>query len=160
MHTHYCAFFGVKMRVFIDADGCPVTKICADICKRENTQCIIVCDTSHRIDIEDIKTVYVDKGRDSVDLKISNLITKGDIVVTQDYALASVCLAKKCYAINQNGLVFSNENIESLMFSRYVSKKLRDSGARLKGAKKRSDENDKAFEENFLNLFLMIKNNA
>lgn len=140
------------MRVFIDADGCPVTKLTAEICEKHNTRCVIVCDTSHEFDLENAQTVCVDKGKDSVDLKIANLITKGDIVVTQDYALASICLAKGCYAINQNGLVYSNENIDSLMFSRYVSKRLRDTGMRIKGAKKRQSEKDKMYEKSFLKL--------
>lgn len=146
------------MRVFIDADGCPVTRLTAEICKKNNTRCVIVCDTSHEFDLENTQTICVDKGKDSVDLKIANLITKGDIVVTRDYALASICLAKGCYAINQNGLVYSNENIDLLMFSRYVSKKLRDTGVKIKGAKKRSDENNKTFEENFLNILLINLN--
>ena len=35
------------MKIFIDADGCPVIRIAVRTAKEYNIPCIILCDTSH-----------------------------------------------------------------------------------------------------------------
>ena len=82
-----------------------------------------------------------------MDFKLVNLVREGDIVVTQDYGLAAMCLARKAIPLSQNGMVYTDKNIDQLLFTRYVSKKIRNSGGRLKGPSKRKPEQDKAFEE-------------
>lgn len=134
------------MKIFIDADACPVVDITIRTAEKYNIECVILCDTAHFIERSGAVTVTVEKGADSVDFKLVNMIHEGDIAVTQDYGLAAVCLAKKAYPINQNGLIFSDRNIEKLLYSRFVSKKIRMAGGRTKGPKKRTAEQDKDFE--------------
>lgn len=134
------------MRILIDADGCPVVDITVGLAKRYGVECIILCDTSHEFNRDGAKTVVVEKGADSVDFKIVNLVGEGDIVVTQDYGLAAMCLAMKAIPVSQNGLVYTDKNIDQLLFTRYVSKKIRNAGGRMKGPSKRTPEQDKAFE--------------
>ena len=134
------------MKIFIDADGCPVVDITAAIAKRNSIECFIICDTAHEFQKDGAKTVVVEKGADSVDFKLVNLISAGDIVVTQDYVLAAMCLARKAVPLSQNGLIFTDKNIEELLFSRYVSKKIRNAGGRLKGPSKRTVEQDEKFK--------------
>ena len=126
------------MRVFIDGDGCPVVGETVEISKKYNIECTILCDTSHEIYREGAETIVVEKGADSVDFKLVNLVSEGDVAVTQDYALAAMCLSKKCRVINQNGLEYTDFNIDSLLLSRFIAKKARNSGERLKGPKKRT----------------------
>lgn len=134
------------MKILIDADGCPVVDITVRVAKENNIKCIILCDTSHTFNYDEVETIVVSKGADSADFKIVNMLCKGDIVITQDYGLATMCLAKKAIPINQDGMVYNDLNIDSLLFSRYISKKVRMSGGRLKGPKKRTEEQDKRFE--------------
>lgn len=134
------------MRILIDADGCPVVDITVGLAKSYGVECIILCDTSHEFSRDGAKTVVVEKGADSVDFKIVNLVGEGDIVVTQDYGLAAMCLARKAIPVSQNGLVYTDKNIDQLLFTRYVSKKIRNAGGRMKGPSKRTPEQDKAFE--------------
>ena len=134
------------MQIFIDADGCPVVDLTIKIAKRYSVDCTILCDTSHEFHKDGVETVTVEKGADSVDFKIVNLVRAGDIVVTQDYGLAAMCLARNAVPVSQNGLIFNDKNIEQLLFTRYVSKKIRNAGGRLKGSSKRTPEQDKAFE--------------
>lgn len=134
------------MKILIDADGCPVVDITVRVAKENNIKCIILCDTSHTFNYDEVETIVVPKGADSADFKIVNMLCKGDIVITQDYGLATMCLAKKAIPINQDGMVYNDLNIDSLLFSRYISKKVRMSGGRLKGPKKRTEEQDKRFE--------------
>lgn len=134
------------MRILIDADGCPVVDLTVRLAKKYGIECTILCDTSHEFDRDGAKTVVVEKGADSVDFKIVNLVGEGDIVVTQDYGLAAMCLARKAIPVSQNGLVYTDKNIDQLLFTRYVSKKIRNTGGRMKGPSKRTPEQDKAFE--------------
>ncbi|SFC86793.1 YaiI/YqxD family protein [Ruminococcus albus] len=133
------------MCIFIDADGCPVVKLTLDIAKRHEIPVTIVCDTAHEFSGRGAEVITVSKGADSADFALVNFMAKNDIAVTQDYGLAAMCLAKRAYAINQNGLVYDSDNIDSLLMSRHIAKKLKRSGKHLKGPAKRSADNDKDF---------------
>ena len=134
------------MRVFIDADGCPVVDITVSLSSEYGAEVIIITDTSHIIERENAVTITVDKGADSADFKIANMISHGDIVVTQDYGLAAMCLARGARPVNQNGVIFSDGNIEKMLYTRYVSKEIRRAGGRTKGPKKRTNEQDEDFK--------------
>ena len=133
------------MKIIIDADACPVLDITLEMARKRDISAIIVSDNAHFIVREGAKTVTVDKGTDSADLKIANIAERNDIVVTQDYGLAALCLAKGARALNQNGLIFTDENIENLLHSRFMAKKARLAGKRIKGPSKRTELNDRDF---------------
>lgn len=135
------------MKIFIDADACPVVDITVNTALKYGIECYIICDTSHFIERENAVTVTVEKGSDSADFKIANMISENDICVTQDYGLAAMCLGKRAVSINQNGLVFTDKNIEKLLYTRYVSKKIRMAGGRTKGPHKRTKEQDEDFKK-------------
>ena len=134
------------MRILIDGDGCPVVDLTIKISRKFNIEVIIMCDTSHIFNKDGAKTLVFSKGADSVDFALINLLKKDDIVITQDYGLAAMAINKASYVINQNGLIYSNENIDRLLYSRHISKKIRKSGGRTKGPKKRTKEDDLNFE--------------
>jgi hypothetical protein len=54
-------------------------------------------------------------------------------------------LSKGGLPITQNGLVIDDNNLTMLLTTRYESKKARMAGARLRGPKKRSKDNDDNF---------------
>ncbi len=140
------------MRVLIDADGCPVVKIAVSLCRQTNTPCLILCDTAHCIEFEGVQTLVFDKGADSVDFALVNLVQENDIVITQDYGLASMCLARKARVIHQDGYEYTAQNIDALLTLRHDAAKIRRSGGRLRGAKKRSPTLDHAFATKFLSF--------
>ena len=74
-----------------------------------------------------------------------NLIQPGDIVVTQDYGLAAMCLARNAVVLNQDGMEYTPDNIDALLLQRHTAKKIRNAGGRLKGPSKRRHEQDDAF---------------
>ena len=133
------------MKIFIDADGCPVTKITVDIAKKHKFPCTILCDTSHVINSDYAEVITVCKGADSVDFALVRLISAYDIVVTQDYGLAAMCLGKKAIPISQNGLIFTNDNIDGLLMQRHTAKKIRSTGGRFKAQSKRTRLDDEQF---------------
>lgn len=75
-----------------------------------------------------------------------NQAAPGDIVVTQDYGLAAMCLARSAVPLSQDGMRYTNENMDALLLSRHTARKLRNAGGRLKGPPKRGREQDLAFE--------------
>lgn len=137
------------MKIIIDADACPVVDIAVGIAKERNLECILVCDNTHFIQKDGAETVIVDKGADSADCKIANLTEKRDVVITQDYGLAALVLGKGGKALNQNGLIYSDTNIENLLFTRFIGKKERMAGNRTKGPKKRTAQDDVDFIKAF-----------
>ena len=80
------------MTILIDADGCPVVDLTLQIAKQFDVPVIILCDTFHQIEREGVQTLVFDKGADSVDFALVNRVKPSDIVITQDYELASMCL--------------------------------------------------------------------
>lgn len=134
------------MKIYIDADGCPVVKNTLKIADRFCVSCVIICDTAHRIEHEGAETIVVSQGADSVDFRLVNLINKGDIVITQDYGLAAMCLGKNAIVLHQDGKRYTEENISGLLEFRAISKKIRRSGGRTKGLPKRTVQQDLDFE--------------
>ena len=134
------------MTVLIDADGCPVTDITVRLCRKFHIPCTLLCDTAHEFHRDGAETLVVDKGSDSVDFALVNRVHSGDLVITQDYGLASMCLARRCRVLHQDGWEYTLDNIDALLLVRHESRKHRASGGRFKGPKKRTAQQDKAFE--------------
>lgn len=143
---------GDMMKIFIDADGCPVVDIAVRIAKKYGVECTIICDTSHSIQRESAKTITVDKGADSADFRLVNLVSSGDIAITQDYGLAAMCLSKRAIVLNQDGKQYTEDNISGLLELRAVSAKIRRNGGRTKGLPKRTAQQDKDFEKAFIEM--------
>lgn len=140
------------MRIVVDADACPVKSIITEVAKSFNVEVYMVVDTSHIIKDTYAKVFTVDKGSDSADIYLINLAQRGDIVVTQDYGVAAMALGKGAYAINQNGLVYDESNIDSLLLARHIGKKIRRAGGKTNSVPKRTKDDDKRFEEVFSQL--------
>lgn len=144
------------MNIFIDGDGCPVIDLTIKTAKSFHIEVIIICDTAHEIYRKDAKTVIVSTGADSADFKLVNMIRPGDIVVTQDYGLAAMCLARKAYPLNQNGMIYTENNIDALLLARHTAKKIRKTGGRLKGPSKRTEEQNIDFEKSLCQLLKQL----
>ena len=140
------------MQLWIDADTCPVVDIAICVAGRHQVEVTLVCDDAHCMQREGARTITVARGADSADLMLVNLVLKGDIVVTQDYGLAALCLARGAKALNQNGRIYDENNIDSLLGMRHISKKVRRAGGRMKGPPKRTKEQDEWFEQSLERL--------
>lgn len=137
------------MKVLIDADACPVVDIAVKLCVRYGVDCTLFCDTAHQMHRDAARTMIFDKGADSVDFALVNRVSPGDIVITQDYGLASMCLAKQAQILHQDGWEYTQYNIDTLLFQRHASKEYRAAGGRTKGPSKRTTAQDKQFAAAF-----------
>ncbi|MES9682632.1 hypothetical protein CN514_19250 [Bacillus sp. AFS001701] len=144
------------MKILIDADGCPVVSETIKIAAEFKINVLLLCDTAHIMQREGAETIVVSQGADAVDFALVNRVVNGDLVITQDYGLAAMVLSKQAYVLNQNGFQYTNENIDSLLHTRYVSKKIRNAGGRVKGPKKRQKLDNENFENGLRKLLSSI----
>jgi uncharacterized protein YaiI (UPF0178 family) len=133
------------MRILVDADACPVRQIIIKLAREAGLPVIMVVDTSHEISDGYSAVITVDKSRDSVDIALINLVKPGDIVVTQDYGVAAMALGKGVKTLNQNGMIYSDANIDRLLFERHLGQKVRRAGGRTSSIRKRTREDDEKF---------------
>ncbi|MFD1412668.1 YaiI/YqxD family protein [Oceanobacillus jeddahense] len=140
------------MKVYVDADACPVKNIIIEEAGKKKVPVVLVTSISH-FSLQEypdwVETIYVDTGADAADYRIMQLAKKEDIIVTQDYGLASLALAKGCYVLHHKGFAYTNNNIDQLLQSRYLSAKERRSGKHTKGPKALTEEDRQKFLELF-----------
>ena len=135
------------MKILVDADACPVKEIIVSVARRKQIPVTMLLDTSHLLTDGYSTVIMVDKGRDSADIRLVNLVQPGDIVVTQDFGVAAMALARGAKALNQNGMVYSDGNMDRLLFERALGAKIRRAGGKAGKNRKRSKEDDVSFEK-------------
>jgi|SRR5690625_4226861 len=138
------------MKIYVDADACPVKDNIIEIAQQEDLSVVLIKNFSHfsHDEVPDhVEILYVDTGTDIADFQIIKLAQRNDIVITQDYGLASLCLGKGCYVLHHKGFAYTQKNIDQLLNSRHQSALARRSGERTKGPKPYTAEDEKAFEE-------------
>lgn len=141
------------MHIYIDADACPVKDIIISEATQRLLAVTIVTSFSHFSTVlqpASVDTIYVDNGAEAADYRIMRLIKKDDVLVTQDYGLASLALAKGAIVLHQTGFRYSTENIDQLLQSRYLSAMQRKSGKRTKGPKAFTNEDREKFRALFI----------
>ena len=145
-------------RVLVDPDACPVIRIVERVAKAYGIPVTLLCDTNHVLSSEYSEIKVIDAGADAVDFALINLCRRGDIVVTQDYGVAALALGKGAYAIHQNGGFYTQDNIDQMLMERHLARKARMGKGKhhLKGPKKRTKEEDEAFEMAFRKLLIQI----
>lgn len=142
------------MKIYVDADACPVTRIVEKVAEEYGIDVVLLCDTNHILNSDYSEVCVIGAGSDAVDLALINKCGKGDIVVTQDYGVAALALGKNAYAIHQSGRIFTDDNIGGLLMDRHLAKKSRMSSSKnhLKGPKKRTKADDINFEKSLRKL--------
>ncbi len=145
------------MRIYVDADACPVKSIIERVAKEKNIPVTMIIDVNHILISDYSEVITVSQSADSVDFYLINKVCEGDVVVSQDYGVAALALGKKAKAISNSGLIFTSENIDKLLFERFLGKKQRNSSRgkkRISHIRKRTLEDDERFENNFRKLLV------
>lgn len=136
------------MKIYVDADACPVKDTIIRVARQKDIPVILVQSFSHFSHAEQpagVETIYVDHGADAADFRIMGLAQEGDIIITQDYGLASLGLAKGCFVLHHKGFTYTDENIDHLLQTRYLSAMARKGGQRTKGPKAFTKEDEQKF---------------
>lgn len=148
------------MKIYVDADACPVKDSIISIAKENQFPVVLIKSFAHYSNAsqpEGVETIYVDTGAEAADYRIMQLANSSDIIVTQDYGLASLGLAKGCTVIHHKGFLYTDNNIDQLLETRYASAMARKSGKRTKGPKAFTAEDEKKFSEAFRSILEKTK---
>lgn len=128
----------IVMRLMIDGDGSPVKEEVIQLGKKFQLPVLIVTSIDHYTNKEEpefVHFIYVDKGAEQADYEIVKLVEPNDILVTQDYGLASLALPKGARVFHHSGEEYKKETIDILLNQRYMSAQMRKAGKKTKGPK-------------------------
>lgn len=137
------------LRIIVDADSAPreVLATCQEAAKIFSAELWTVASFNHQINCG-ANHITVGNGPQEADMKIANIASSGDVVVTQDYGLAALALAKGASAISPWGKVYRIETIDFLLEEREVKARVRRGGGKTKGPSKRSADDNTNFRKN------------
>ena len=117
------------VKIYVDADACPVKNEIERIAARHDLITYMVCNGGIRPSRNPlVKLVVVNQASDAADSWIIDHIGKTDICVTSDIPLAEHCLKKGALAIKPNGTRFTDDNIGMAIATRDIMGKIRESG--------------------------------
>ncbi len=117
------------MKIWVDADACPVShkKILFRAAERTGVQVTLVANQFIRVP-RYIKFIQVNSGFDVADNEIVKRVGVGDLVITSDIPLAAEVVDKGGYALDPRGELYSVENIKARLNMRNFMETLRSSG--------------------------------
>ena len=120
----------VAIRIFVDADACPVKEEIFRVATRFGLRVLLVSNSPLRVPRNPFfESVVVARGQfDGADDWIVEQITDRDIAITGDIPLAARCLEKGARALDAKGRVYSPESIGDALASRELMTHLRAMG--------------------------------
>ena len=137
------------IKIFIDADACPVKEEVYKVSIRNKLEVLIVSNGGIRPHPNPlIKSIFVGKGFNETDEYILKMVSKDDIVITNDMPLASDCIKKGATIIKQNGHVLNENNIANELSKRNLMTEIRAANPLMNSKGKPFSNTDKS---NFLN---------
>jgi hypothetical protein len=148
-------------RVVVDGDACPVKAEIARAVQENGAEALIVASYDHRIEAADrVETVAVDAGGQSTDLYIANALAPGDVLVTGDYGLAALGLARGAAVLTFRGFLVRESDIDGLLAQRHLSARGRRGGARIRGPKAFGSEDRARFQQKLTQLLRGMQENG
>ncbi len=124
------------IRIFIDADACPVKPEVYRVAERYGLKVFVVANAFMSVPRSDlIERVIVAEGPDVADDWIAERVTGTDIVVTADIPLAARCVRKGATVIGPTGKAFDDDSIGMALATRNLLTDLRSAGAETRGPK-------------------------
>jgi uncharacterized protein YaiI (UPF0178 family) len=117
------------IRIFVDADACPVKPEIYRVAERHGTKVFVVSNSVMAIPPAPwIERVIVSDGPDAADDWIVERAVRGDIVVTADIPLAARGVKAGADVIGPTGWVFTEASIGMTLASRNLMDDLRSAG--------------------------------
>ncbi len=117
------------IRIFVDADACPVKDEVYRVAKRYGLGVSVVSNGRIRVPDDPLVEMVVVSGHfDAADAWIAERVTENDVAVTSDIPLASLCIGKGARVLDPKGKVFTEESIGDALATRELMAYLRASG--------------------------------
>lgn len=143
----------VAVTIIVDADACPVKQEIAAIGKQYACEVTMVASYDHALPHQDgIRIIQVDRSDQSVDLYIANRLTSQHVLITQDFGLATLGLAKGAVVLSNRGQIYKDESIDFLLERRHAQAKKRRSGKHTRGPKPFTEEDRDNFRQNLIKV--------
>ena len=144
------------MKIWIDADACPVVikEILFRAAERTKRQLILIA--NHPLYIPPspfIRMQQVESGFDVADNEIVKRVESGDLVITSDIPLAAEVIRKEGLVLSPRGELYTKENIGARLSMRDFMEKLRNSGVDT-GGQASMNQNDRKVFANQLDKLL------
>lgn len=143
------------MKIYVDADACPVKEIIIEIAIPNNIPVYLVKSYAHfstQDDPDGVTSIYVDSEREAADYRILSMLRPNDLVITQDYGLASLALEKNAYVLHHKGFIYTQENIDYLLEVRYQNAQARKKKMKTKGPKPLTQEDKNQFRQALIDV--------
>ncbi|MEW6661569.1 MAG: YaiI/YqxD family protein [Bacillota bacterium] len=124
------------VKILVDADSCPVKNLITEIANLRQVEVWLVASLAHASPAQPfpfLRQVQVDSFPQAVDLYVANHTNPGDIVITGDFGLAAVVLARRGIPVSPRGLIYHARNIDAMLEQRHMAGRLRRGGCRVKG---------------------------
>ena len=122
------------IRIFVDADACPVKNEIYRVAERYGLKVFIVANSFMNVPRCDmIERVIVPEGPDVADGWIVDRVTANDIVITADIPLAGRCVKKGAAVLSPTGKTFDDDSIGMALATRDLMTDLRSAGAVTRG---------------------------
>jgi uncharacterized protein len=122
------------IRIFVDADACPVKAEVYRVAERYGLKVFVVANSFMNVPrSEMIERVIVNEGPDVADTWIAERVTPSDIVITADIPLAGRCVRKGATVIGSTGKPFTDDSIGMALATRDLLTDLRSAGATTRG---------------------------
>lgn len=119
----------MPIRIFVDADACPVKDEVYRVALRTDVPVTLVANAYLRIPQHElIDLVVVEQDPDAADDHIADHADASSIVITADIPLADRCLKAGSTVIAPNGKPFTENSIGSAMATRALMQDLRAGG--------------------------------
>ena len=120
------------MKIFVDADACPVKDEVYRVARRYEIEVRVVA--AGWLRLPDDPLIHLDVVRetgdlDAVDDRIVEEVGAGDVVVSDDILLASRCLEKGAHPLTPRGRELTPDSIGDAVATRELMASLRESGA-------------------------------
>lgn len=117
------------MRIYVDADACPVKDEIYRVAERHQWPVSVVAGNFIRVpNSPSIERIAAGPGMDAADDWIAERAQTGDIVITSDIPLASRCVKAGADVIAPNGKPFTEQSIGMTLAVRNLLTDLRSSG--------------------------------
>lgn len=118
------------MKIYIDADACPVKQEVYRVARRCEIDVIVVANCGMAVPVDlTVRLVVVESGDDVADDWIAERIERADIAITADIPLAARCLKAGARVVGPRGVEFTDDSIGSALAGRELSRHLREIGA-------------------------------
>ncbi|ANE47328.1 hypothetical protein SY83_14815 [Paenibacillus swuensis] len=147
-------------RILVDADACPVKQEIVSAGASFGAEVWMIASYDHRLkEMAGVHNVQVDRSDQSVDLYIANQLRPGDVLVTQDFGLATIGLAKRAVVLSNRGQRYTDLTMDFLLETRHEQAKKRRGGMRSRGPKPMTDEDRKHFLQTLTKVLTNMQEN-